>query len=151
MSATASAVQNRFIETPSCFLTALAVPKPNCPRERREPMAPAYFGGEMPNLCCALTATSWDSGNATQPLLHPCVRPHFATNRRTRATLHDYHLRGDEVNADSERTGARTTLSLHCQCSNGYAHQLLEMGPAPPTLEGQAPPHPLTAHTLSHL
>jgi len=111
-------------------------------------MAPAYFGGEMPNLCCALTATSWDSGNATQPLLHPCVRPHFATNLRTRATLDDYHLRGDEVNADSERTEARTTLSLHCQCSNGCAHQILEMGSALRILEGQFASGAITGQSL---
>jgi hypothetical protein len=79
------------------------MPRPTCLRERREPVAPAFFGGEMPNLCCALTATSRDSGNATQPLLHPCVWLHFATNPGTQATLHHYHLGGDEVNADSGR------------------------------------------------
>jgi hypothetical protein len=36
-------------------------------------------------------------------LYPPCVKPHFATNLGTHATLHDYHLDGDEVNADSGR------------------------------------------------
>src|SRR5438309_11064170 len=36
------------------------------------------------------------------------MKPHFATNLTTRATLHDYHLDGDEVNADSGRTGSGT-------------------------------------------
>jgi hypothetical protein len=58
----------------------------------------------MPKLCCALTATKLGSG-AAQPLLYPSVRPHIATNLRTQATLHDYHLDGDEVNADSGRAG----------------------------------------------
>jgi len=31
----------------------------------------------------------------------PSVSPHFATNLGARATLHDYHLDGDEVNAHS--------------------------------------------------
>jgi len=36
-------------------------------------------------------------------LYPPCVKPHFATNLGTHATLHDYHLDGDGVNADSGR------------------------------------------------
>src|SRR6266851_1575503 len=105
-SATANAVQDRFIETPSSFLTTPAVPGPTCLRERGEPVAPAYFGGEMPNSCCALTATKPGTGEHHPAFIHPCARPHFATNLRTRATLHAYHLDGDEVNADSGRSGA---------------------------------------------
>ena len=70
----------------------------------------------MPNLCCALTATSRDSGNATQPLLHPCLWPHLATNPGTQATLHHYHPGGDEVNTDSGRVRVReTTASVSSQ------------------------------------
>ena len=64
-------------------------------------MAPAHFGDEMPNSCCALTTTKPGSGECRPAFIHPCVRPHFATNLRTRATLHHYHLDWDEVNADS--------------------------------------------------
>src|SRR5229473_5154414 len=100
-SATASAVQDRFIETPSSTLTTPAVPGPTCLRERAKPVAPAHFGGEMQNLCCALTATKPGSGERRPAFIHPWVRPHIATNLGSQATLHDYHLDGDEVNADS--------------------------------------------------
>jgi hypothetical protein len=74
----------------------------------------------MPNLRCALTARSWVPGNPAQPLLHPCVRPHFAMNLRTRATLHHYHLDGDEVNADSERMrGEEGMVALGSRLSHG--------------------------------
>ncbi len=71
-------------------------------------MALAHFGGEMPNLCIALTATKPGTGERRPVLIHPCVKPHFATNLGTRATLHDYHLDGDEVNADSRRIWGET-------------------------------------------
>ena len=72
-------------------------------------------------------------------LVHPCVRLHFASNLRTRATLHDYHLEGDEVNADSELTkearrtvwrlnSGRSSGSLQAQGCNGGARQVLDMG-----------------------
>ncbi len=57
----------------------------------------------MPNSCRALTATKPGTGEHHPAFIHPCARPHFATNLGTRATLHDYHLDEDEVNADSVR------------------------------------------------
>jgi hypothetical protein len=65
----------------------------------------------MPNSGCALTTTKPGSGECRPAFIHPCVRPHFAMNRRTRATLHDYHLDGDEVNADSGRGGGTAVKS----------------------------------------
>jgi hypothetical protein len=53
-------------------------------------------------LCRALTATKPGTGERRPAFLHPCVKPHFATNLRTRATLHHYHLDGDAVNAHCE-------------------------------------------------
>src|SRR5260370_29581557 len=103
--ATANAVQDRFIETPSSILTTLAVPEPTCLRERGEPVAPAHFGGVMPNLCRALTTTKPGTGEHHPAFMHHCARPHFATNLGTRATLHDYHLDGEEGNANSVRSG----------------------------------------------
>jgi len=69
----------------------------------------------MPILCCALTATKLGTGEGRPAFIHPCVRPHFATNLGTRATLHDYHLEGEKVNADprgfkSKKTGSRGIL-----------------------------------------
>src|SRR5713226_10116155 len=90
-SATANAVQDRFIETPSSILTTLAVPEPICLRERGEPVAPAHFGDVMPNSCRALTVTKPGTGEHLPALIHPCAKPSFATNLGTRATLHDYH------------------------------------------------------------
>src|SRR6266851_2716996 len=91
------------------YLTASVVPRPTCLRERREPVAPAFFGGEMPNLCCALTATKPGSGECHPALTPSCAWPRFATNLGTQATLHHYHLRGDEVNADSARAQVKGT------------------------------------------
>ena len=48
----------------------------------------------MPNSSGALTKTKPGIGEHHPAAIHPCVRPHFATNLRTRATLHDYHLEG---------------------------------------------------------
>src|SRR5258708_7718066 len=102
-SATANAVQDRFMETPSSILTTPIVPGPTYRRKRGEPVAPARFGDVMSNSCHALTATKPGTGEHHPAFIHPCPRPHFATNLGTRATLHDYHLDGDEVNADSGR------------------------------------------------
>ena len=55
----------------------------------------------MQNPCCALTAKKPGTGEHHPAFIHPCARPHYATNLGTRATLHHYHLDGDEVNADS--------------------------------------------------
>ncbi len=97
----------------------------------------------MPNSCGALTTTKPGSGEPCPAFTHPCARTHFATNLRARATLHDYHLHGDEVNADSNQTrngveawlrsfarsfGAnceRSTLR-HAQSCHRCAHQLLD-------------------------
>jgi hypothetical protein len=53
----------------------------------------------MPNLSRALTARKLGTGERRPALIHPCVRLHLARNLGTQATLHDYHLEGDEVNA----------------------------------------------------
>src|SRR5437899_1964065 len=55
------------------FLTAPVVPRPTCLRERREPVAPVFFGGEMPNLCYALTAAKLGFGEG-RPALTPPLR-----------------------------------------------------------------------------
>ena len=63
------------------------------------------------------------------PALTPPLRlTALASNLTARATLHDYHLQGDKVNADSKQTEARTTLLLQSQCGDGCAYQVLEMG-----------------------
>ena len=51
--------------------------------------------------CVALTAKKRGTGEHHPAFIHPSERPHYATNPGTRATLHDYHPRGDAVNADS--------------------------------------------------
>jgi hypothetical protein len=51
--------------------------------------------------CCALTAKKPGTGEHHPAFIHPCVRPHYATNLEARATLHDYHLDGNEVNVHS--------------------------------------------------
>src|SRR5437867_1746621 len=154
-SATASAVQDRFIETPSSFLTTPAVPGPTCLRERGEPVAPAHFGGEMPNSYCALTKTKLGFGERRPAAIHPCGRPHFATNLGTRATLHDYHLDGDKVNADSGRiadevriafayrpivrgrNNVQAILLFRAERCDRCAHELLDTGPALPIVDRQ--------------
>jgi hypothetical protein len=62
-------------------------------------VAPAHLGGEMPNLSRAFTARKLGTGEHRPALIHPCVRLHIARNLGPQATLHDYHLEGDEVNA----------------------------------------------------
>ncbi len=74
-------------------------------------MAPAHFRGEMPVLCCALTATEPGTGESRPACIHPCVRTPFATNLETRATLHDYHPEGDAVNTDASGSGGKRTTS----------------------------------------
>jgi len=64
-------------------------------------VAPAHFGGEMPNSSRALTARKPGLGERRPAYIHPCMRLHIARNLGTQATLHDYHLEGEEVNADS--------------------------------------------------
>ena len=64
-------------------------------------MALACLGVEMPNLCCALTATKLGSGECRPASTPPLLDTHFASNPTTRATLHHYHLQGDKVNAHS--------------------------------------------------
>jgi len=66
-------------------------------------VAPAHFRGEMPVLCCALTATEPGTGESRPACIHPSVRTHFATNLGTRATSHDYHPEGDAVNTTDAR------------------------------------------------
>ena len=108
-------------------------------------MAPAHLGVEMPDSRCALTATKPGTGERRPAFIHPCARPHFATNLRTRATLHHYHLDGDEVNADSRRIrdDRRAAVEfipilqlrlreagflLRAQRRDRRAHQLLDTG-----------------------
>ena len=88
-----------------------------------------------------------EAGNRGTPpsFYHPCVRPHYATNLEARATLHDYHLDGDEVNAHSgavqcaqkgDRGLARSpagklsesSSALRAKRCNRCAHQLPYMG-----------------------
>ena len=57
----------------------------------------------MPNSSVALTTVKPGSGERRPAYIHPCVRTRFATNLRTRATLHDYHLHRDKVNAESSQ------------------------------------------------
>ena len=83
------------------------MPGPTSLRERAEPVAPAHFGGEMPNLSRAFTARKLGTGERRPALIHPCVRLHIARNLGTQTTLHDYHLEGDEVNAIRAGFGAR--------------------------------------------
>ena len=99
----------------------------------------------MPNSCRALTPTKSGSGECRPAFFHPGVKPHFATNLRTRATLHDYHLDGDAVNADSRtiRDDRRAAVEfipilqlrlreagflLRAQRRDRRAHQLLDTG-----------------------
>ena len=79
------------------------MPGPTCLGERGEPVAAVPFGGEMLILHSAFTATKPGTGERRPTLIHPSLRPHFAANLVTRATLHDYHLEGDKVNADCQR------------------------------------------------
>jgi len=106
-------------------------------------VTPAHFGDVMPNSSCALTATKPGIGEHHPAFIHTCARPHSATNLGTRATLHDYHLEGEEVNADSRRIrgevrwprniaqslcydSASPALLLRAERSDRCAHQLLD-------------------------
>ena len=73
--------------------------------------------------CCALTAKKPGAGEHHPAFIHPCVRPNYATNLGTRATLRHYHLEGDEVNAhsvtvrDEGKDDRRVFLSLAAKTS----------------------------------
>ncbi len=101
-------------------------------RTEESPWRQAHFGCEMRNLCRALTATKPGTGERRPAFLHPCVKPHFATNLRTRAALHHYHWDGEEVNAHRESIRASVSDQMRFQLSNTRFDTLYRRFPAPP-------------------